>query len=500
MFNFSRRHALRRAGVGAALVASVAIGGYSFGLAQSPGVAAAQAGPRSVEASPRFKGSDQTTSFASVVDAVAPAVVTVRVEKKAAIVPTQFPDDDLFRFFGRGLPLPRQQRIPRQSGLGSGVLTTSDGYILTNNHVIDGADRVRVELTDRRVFDAKVVGADPASDLAVLKIDAANLPAVAMGDSTRVRVGDVVLAIGNPLGVGQTVTMGIISAKGRATGVGDGSYEDFLQTDAPINQGNSGGALINLQGELVGINSQILTPTGGNIGLGFAIPSNMAREVMAQLKADGRVQRGKLGVSIQSVTSDIAASLELPNTSGALVNSVEQGGPAAKAGIKQGDVIVAVNGEKVPDSNALRNRIAGTRPGSSVELEVVRDGKTETVRATLGELESSRQRASRDEEGSEGSGFGPTGMAVQSLTPDVARELGLNGRKEGVVVRDVNPDGAAASAGIRPGDVISQVNGEPVKSPSELKAALAASGERPALLLVTRDNADIFLALRSPRS
>ena len=499
MFNFSGRPAATRAGVGAILVALVAMAGYNIGLAQAPkaAVSAAQSAVRSSEA-PRLKGADTTTSYASIVDAVAPAVVTVRVERKASVVPTQFPDDDFFRFFGRGLP--RQQRVPRQAGLGSGVVTTPDGYILTNNHVIDGADQVRVELSDKRVFDAKVVGADPASDLAVLKIDGSGLPTVAIGDSNHVRVGDVVLAIGNPLGVGQTVTMGIVSAKGRATGVGDGSYEDFLQTDAPINQGNSGGALVNVNGELVGINSQILTPTGGNIGLGFAIPSNMAREVMGQLKADGRVQRGKLGVSIQSVTSDLAASLNLSSTSGALVNSVEQGGAASRAGLKQGDVITAVNGEKIPDGNALRNRIAGTKPGSTVDLEIVRNGKTEIVKATLGALEPSRERASRGDQESEDPEFGPTGMTVEPLTPQVARELGLSGRKEGVVVRDVDPDGAAASSGLQPGDVITQVNGEPVKTPSQLKAALAASHERPALLLVTRENADIFLALKRTKS
>ena len=497
MFSLSRRPALGRAG--AAIVALAAIAGYGIGQADAPRTAAAAATAADAVDTPRVAragtGNGSATSYAPIVDAVAPAVVTVRVEKRASIVPAQLPGDDFFRFFGREFQAPRQRRAPRQSGLGSGVVTTPDGYILTNNHVIEGADRVRVELADRRVFDAKAVGADPASDLAVLKIDAANLPTVSIGDSSRVRVGDVVLAIGNPLGVGQTVTMGIISAKGRATGVGDGSYEDFLQTDAPINQGNSGGALVNLEGELVGINSQILTPTGGNVGLGFAIPSNMAREVMQQLKTHGAVSRGKLGVSVQNVTPDIAASLRLSSPGGAIISGVEPGSPAARAGLKQGDVVTALGGEKLADSNALRNRIAGTAPGSTVELEVFRNGRTETVQATLGELESSAVRASDDGEGRGGREFGSAGMSVSPLTPETARRLGLPSGKEGVMVRDVDPDGAAASADLRPGDVITQVNGKPVRTPAELRSALDDSSDRPALLLVTREDAEIFLTL-----
>jgi Do/DeqQ family serine protease len=496
MQNVSTRQA--RTGRGAAVLALVAVvGTVGYGLGQtrsSQATASAAVNPRVTTA---LAATAPATSYAGVVNAVAPAVVTVRVEKKASPMPTdmpQLPDDPMLReFFGRRFQTPQQPRIPRQSGLGSGVITSADGYILTNNHVIDGADRVRVELTDSRTFDGKVIGTDPASDLALLKIEASNLPTLQIGDSSKVNVGDVVLAIGNPLGVGQAVTMGIISAKGRSTGLGDG-YEDFLQTDAPINHGNSGGALINLNGELVGINSQILSPTGGNIGLGFAIPANMARQVMDQLKTDGRVSRGKLGVTIQSVTSDIAENLKLGAARGALVSAVEPGSPAARAGVRQGDVVVAVDGEQLADSNALRNRIAGTRPGSNVALEIVRDGRSQTLNATLDTLKPAvADRLSR-REGADSDDFG---LTVEALTPERARELELTRRTEGVLVRGVDPNGAAAASGLRAGDVIAQVNRQPVKSPSELRAALAKATDRPALLLVTRGNADVFLTIRN---
>src|SRR3954463_3531942 len=306
-------------------------------------------------------------SYAPVVERVMPAVVTIRVEKRASMVPTdqQIPDDLFRRFFGEQAPQQRRgQRIPRgvERGLGSGVIVSQDGYILTNNHVVDSADTVKVDLPDTRSFTAKVVGTDPATDLAVVKIDAKSLPTLEIGDSDAVKVGDVVLAVGNPLGIGETVTSGIISAKGRQTPDGSDGYQDFLQTDAAINHGNSGGALVNAGGQLIGINSQILTPGDGNIGLGFAIPSNMAKSVMDQLITNGTVRRAKLGITVQRITPDLATSLGLASPKGALVSSVEDGGPASKAGFKQGDVITSYNGKAVADNNQLRNAVAATAP------------------------------------------------------------------------------------------------------------------------------------------
>ncbi|HET9478318.1 MAG TPA: Do family serine endopeptidase [Pyrinomonadaceae bacterium] len=336
-------------------------------------------------------------SYADVVSKVAPAVVTIHSRVRVR-QPQQYPfmDDPFFRrFFGdRNMAPPPQER--QRTGLGSGVIIDPNGYIVTNHHVIDGADQIKVDLSDNRTLDAKVVGTDPPSDLAVLKVEASNLPVIPLGDSDRTRVGDVVLALGNPLGVGQTVTMGIISAKGRQTGLSNGAFEDFLQTDAPINRGNSGGALVSTNSELIGINSQILSPSGGNIGLGFAVPSNMARTVMEQLINSGRVRRGQLGIVVLKIPSEEAAQLGVTEGPGVVVYRVQSGSAADRAGLRPGDVITALNGTAVSEPNTFRNAIASLAPGTQVTLAVRRDGNERQVLATLGEFtppaESGRQQ------------------------------------------------------------------------------------------------------------
>jgi Do/DeqQ family serine protease len=435
-------------------------------------------------------------SYADVVNRVAPAVVTIRSERVVR-APRQHPffEDPFFRdFFGDrfgGAQAPRDQI---QRGLGSGVIITKDGYVLTNYHVIDGAEDLKIEMTNNRVYAAKVIGADPRSDLAVLKMEAKDLPMLTLGDSDRVRVGDVVLAVGNPLGIGQTVTAGIISAKGRSTGLSDGSFGSFLQTDAPINQGNSGGALVNTSAELVGINSQIISPTGGNIGIGFAIPANMARSVAEQLVKSGKVRRGYLGVTVQPITSELAASLGLKEARGVIVSNVEAGSPAERAGIKQGDVIVVINGNQIDDGNSLRNFIASAAPGAEVTMTVLRDGQERQLRATLTELPG--QTTSGSAPDSDSGGENRLGMNVTPVTPELAARLGLRRDAKGLVVTDVDPRGAGADAGAQPGDLIEQVNRQPVRSEGELKAALAGAGDRPALLLVNRRGSELYLTLR----
>jgi Do/DeqQ family serine protease len=325
-------------------------------------------------------------SYADVVSRVSPAVITIHSELRVrASQQYPFMDDPMFRqFYGERVP----QQAPERhiSGLGSGVIISTDGYILTNHHVIDGAEKIKVDLNDNRTLDARVVGSDQPSDLAVLKIDATDLPVLALGDSDRVRVGDVVLAVGNPLGIGQTVTMGIISAKGRQTGLSSGSFEDFLQTDAPINQGNSGGALVSTNSELIGINSQILSPSGGSIGIGFAIPSNMARTITDTLVSSGRVRRGQLGIVVARANSAAAKELGIKANRGVVVVEVRPGGAAEQAGVKKGDVITSLNGIDVNEPNVFRNQIASTAPGTAVTLTILRDGREQPASARLGEL------------------------------------------------------------------------------------------------------------------
>ena len=440
------------------------------------------------------------TSYADVVEKTSPAVVRILAEgraKPAAAEQSPFGDDFFKRFQG-----PQVQR-----GVGSGVVVSADGTILTNAHVIEGADKITVLLADNKPFDAKLVGSDKPSDLAVLKIEAQNMPYLTLGNSDTVRVGDIVLAIGNPLGIGQSVTSGIISAKGRRTGLSYGNandtFEDFLQTDAAINRGNSGGALVNLNGELIGINSQILSSPGsggGNIGIGFSIPSNMAKSVMEQLLKDGRVRRGMLGVNIQNITEDTAKALDLKDSSGVLVSNVRPGRAGEKAGIKRGDIITMINGEKIEDSNVLRNKVAGTLPGSELKLTVMRDGSSQELTAVLDEYDSgnaapSSSQKQNDSQSSQ-SESGKLGLSLQPLTPDSARQLNVPEGTEGMVVTEVDQAGVAAEAGISRGDVIMEINRQQVKTIDAVQNALNSAGDKPVLLLIARGGQVIFLTVR----
>jgi Do/DeqQ family serine protease len=487
--------AIPRGVLAAALAAALFVGGAKWqSLAAAPEGLASQ--KSSVQDAPVLPPrTARVDSYADIVTSVGPGVVTIRVEGKAQVSPANFQGDEFFRrFFGDQFDSPRGPQTFRQRGLGSGVIVSADGYILTNHHVVDGADDIRVDLADGRTLPARLVGSDAPSDLALLKVDATQLHALRLGDSSAVQVGDVVLALGNPLGVGQTVTMGIVSAKGRSTGVGDGSYEDFLQTDAPINQGNSGGALINTKGEVIGINSQILSPSGGNIGIGFAIPSNMAQHVLTLLRTEGRVRRGQLGVTVQPVTSDLAASLGLHEARGAIVSSIERGSAADHAGLKREDVITAFNGQAVDDANALRNQVADAAPGSHAAVTIVRNGAERQLTVELGEAPSSQANHGAETRGENGTAFG---VSVVPLTPQIASRMNLPAETHGLVVQDVNPDSSAADAGLQPGDVIEEVNSHSVTSAGDLRAQLRRASERPALLLVNRDGHELFLTARA---
>ena len=405
-----------------------------------------------------------------------------------------FFDDPFFRrFFGeefeRRMPAPREFQ---QQGLGSGVIVTQDGYIITNNHVVEGADELNVSFPDKRTFKAKVIGTDPKTDVAVIKIDASNLPALPWGDASQLEVGEMVLAVGNPFGLSQTVTMGIISAIGRAN-VGIVDYEDFIQTDAAINPGNSGGALVNLKGELIGINTAIFSRSGGYMGIGFAIPSTMAKSVMQSLIKHGKVIRGWLGVSIQDVTPDLAKEFGATENTGALVGDVMEDSPASKAQLERGDIITAYKGVSVRDSNHLRGLVAETSPGTTARLSVLRDKNPLDLTITIGELPKELAKASRD-----GSGKGEHALA--GITVENARQSGRSKPSSGVVVTDIEPESPAERAGLQKGDVIREINRKPVKDVKDFeRLASQLSSRSSVLILVNRGNRAIFLSFGGER-
>jgi serine protease Do len=438
--------------------------------------------------------------FVGVARSVTPAVVNISTTRKIRAPrgqPNPFFNDPFFRqFFGdeffRRFETPRQRS---EQSLGSGVIVSADGYIVTNNHVVSKADEIKVLLNDRREFSGKVVGTDPKTDVAVIKITADGLPVIPWGDSDRLQVGEYVLAVGNPFGLNQTVTMGIISAVGRAN-VGIADYEDFIQTDAAINPGNSGGALVNAKGDLIGINTAIYSQSGGYMGIGFAVPSNMVRAVMDSLIATGKVVRGWLGVTIQPVTQDLAEQFDLSQTKGAIVGETMEGGPAEKAGLKPGDVIIRYNGNPVEDPNHLRNMVAQTPVGKKVKIELVRDKKAMTIEVTLVEQPRDMAEAGDGETAPAAADTALAGLEVRTLTPDLARKFGITRVDRGVVVTSVEPDSPSGQAGLHPGDVVLELNRRPVRDVEEYnKIAGRLDRDESVLLLVNRQGRNNFVVL-----
>jgi len=514
--------AIRRPMAAAALVLALALGGATAWYIAAGGHTALGAS-RTVaikvadDSSPAMERVSFAAGFAPIVQPDLPAVVNISTSKmvKAETAENPFENDPFFRqFFGNGNgngngggnqfgpqgqgPDQQQPQQQREMSLGSGVIVSTDGYILTNNHVVDGATDIKVTLEDKRVFKAQLIGADAKTDLAVLKIPATDLTAITFGDSSKTQVGDFVLAIGDPFDVGKTVTMGIVSATGR-TGLrieGNGAYENFIQTDAAINPGNSGGALINIRGELVGINTAILTGEegGGSEGVGFAIPVDMARGIMQQLVTNGKVTRGYLGIIIQPVTPDLAKAFNLATTNGALVGDVKSDGPAGKAGVHKGDIIVSLNGKPVEDYQTLRLQIAGTPPGQTVQLGIERGDSKQTVSVTLAELPDTPEAAANTE-GGEPAPNSLAGVQVQSLTPDIAQQLGLPSETHGVVVTDVDQSSAAAEAGLQRGDVIEEVNRQAVASVDQYNRAVKAGNPQEVLLLVFHNGVTSYVAI-----
>lgn len=430
-------------------------------------------------------------AFAAVVKKATPAVVHVGVEKsvtgQSQQSPFDFFNDPFFeRFFGPQFKHPRQdeqqQREFKQRAAGSGIIISSDGMILTNNHVVGEADKITVRLSDEREFEAKVIGTDPQSDVALIKIDANDLPTLPLGDSDKLEVGEWVIAIGSPFELNQTVTVGVVSAKGRNR-VGINDYENFIQTDAAINPGNSGGPLLNIHGEVVGINTAIFSRSGGYMGIGFAIPINMAKAIKQQLIETGKVTRGWLGVVIQDVNDELAKSFGLENTKGVLISEVSKDSPAEKGGIQQGDVIIELDGKPIKDVSILRNIVAMVQPGSTVPVTVIRDGKKENLKVTIGEQPADFAKM--------GQGFRTDttlqamGLTLQNLTEELASQFGYE-VGQGVLVAGVEPDSPAGEVGMKPGQLIEEVNKKRVHNLEELQQVLKETDNPKRVLLRVR--------------
>jgi serine protease Do len=447
--------------------------------------------------------------YSAVVKQVVPAVVNISSTKivKQEAANGNAPEDFFRQFFGdqgpsgpgggqsngpsRRFNVPQQDQ--REKGLGSGVIVSPNGYILTNNHVVDGASEVTVTLHDKREFKARVVGTDPRTDIAVIKIEGSNFPTLTLADSSKVEVGDVVLAVGDPFGVGQTVTQGIVSATGRS-GLGIEDLEDFIQTDAAINPGNSGGALVDDEGHLIAINTAIVGGSGGNVGIGFAVPINMAKHDMDSILAHGKVDRGYLGVHIEDVTPALAKAFHT-TAGGALIGDITPNGPAANAGLKKGDIVIELNGQPVSDADQLKERVGTMDPNTKIDMKVMRDGKAMDVALQLGEYPTEGERASVAAP-SENSDSALQGVTVENLTPEIAQQLKLSPQTKGVVVDKVNPSSDAAEAGLQQGDVIQEVNHQSVATAQEFHRAMSSvQKDNPVLLLVNRGGNTAYVAI-----
>ena len=498
MLNTSKKTAL----AAVAALGAVALLGAAGGVLSSKKLSASTAltPPRAALENKSLPG-----SFSEIIDQVSPAVVSLRVTGKATQsgVRMQEIPEPFKRFFGENFRFPfgdnngsnRPRQAPRVQGMGSGFFIDADGHVVTNNHVIGNADRIEIVLKGGETYDATLVGRDPKTDLALLKVTSdQKFPFVAFGDSTAARVGDWVIAVGSPFGLGHTATTGIVSARGRD--IGAGPYDDFLQIDAPINKGNSGGPTFNIRGEVIGVNTAIISPSGASAGIGFAVPANMVKSVIAQLKENGSVSRGWLGVNIQNVTPDLAAGLGLKKPEGALVASVTGDSPAATAGLKAGDVIVAVDGERIEKMRELPRRVAIIAPGQSAKMTVYRKGGEHTLTVTIGTMPSAEKVADVKTE----TGKVKFGMTLAAVDENQRVRFGLGRRVKGVVVMSVTPDGVAARKGMRPGDVIRRVSGQEIRTPDQVSKLLSAasklkSDRKAVLMLVNRKGNDRYIAL-----